>query len=47
MTTQGMGKEEMDRIAVLFADVLRGGTESQKARDEVRELTGRFLPYTG
>jgi glycine hydroxymethyltransferase len=42
-----MGEEEMASIAALMADVLRGGTESQKARDQVRELTGRFHPYTG
>ncbi|MFI7406616.1 serine hydroxymethyltransferase [Streptomyces sp. NPDC049541] len=47
VTTQGMGEEEMVSIAALMADVLRGGTESQKARDQVRELTGRFQPYTG
>lgn len=47
MTTQGMGEEEMATIASLLAGVLSGGTESQKARDQVRELTGRFLPYTG
>jgi len=47
VTTQGMGEEEMGSIASLLADVLRGGTESQKARDQVRELTGRFQPYTG
>ncbi|MGW2572347.1 serine hydroxymethyltransferase [Streptomyces sp. NPDC001537] len=47
VTTQGMGEEEMASIAALMADVLRGGTESQKARDQVRELTGRFHPYTG
>ncbi|MGW1750041.1 serine hydroxymethyltransferase [Streptomyces sp. NPDC002092] len=47
VTTQGMGEEEMASIAALLAAVLRGGTESQKARDQVRELTGRFQPYTG
>ncbi|MCX5423701.1 serine hydroxymethyltransferase [Streptomyces sp. NBC_00078] len=47
VTTQGMGEEEMATIASLLAGVLSGGTESQKARDQVRELTGRFLPYTG
>ncbi|MFR0358255.1 serine hydroxymethyltransferase [Streptomyces sediminimaris] len=47
VTTQGMGEEEMERIAALLAGVLRGGTENQKARDEVRELTGRFPPYPG
>ncbi|MFE7172259.1 serine hydroxymethyltransferase [Streptomyces sp. NPDC057616] len=47
LTTQGMGEEEMDRIAALLTEVLRGATDSQKARDEVRELTGRFQPYPG
>ncbi|MFF4798719.1 serine hydroxymethyltransferase [Streptomyces sp. NPDC001351] len=47
VTTQGMGEEEMASIATLLAGVLRGETESQKARDQVRELTGRFQPYTG
>jgi glycine hydroxymethyltransferase len=47
VTTQGMGEEEMTRIAALLAGVLRGETESQKARDHVRELTGRFQPYSG
>ncbi|MGW3117445.1 serine hydroxymethyltransferase [Streptomyces sp. NPDC001107] len=47
VTTQGMGEEEMAYIAALFAGVLRGEVESQKARDQVRELTGGFQPYTG
>ncbi|WP_030928662.1 serine hydroxymethyltransferase [Streptomyces sp. NRRL S-646] len=47
VTTQGMGEEEMASIAALLAGVLRGETESLKARDQVRELTGRFQPYTG
>ncbi|MGY6025923.1 serine hydroxymethyltransferase [Streptomyces spinosirectus] len=47
VTTQGMGEEEMDRIAALLAEVLRGETDSTKARDEVRGLTGRFQPYPG
>ncbi|MFF4526536.1 serine hydroxymethyltransferase [Streptomyces bluensis] len=48
LTTQGMGEAEMARIAVLFAAVLRedrGGTAGRQAREEVRELTGRFPPY--
>ncbi|MFE9439164.1 serine hydroxymethyltransferase [Streptomyces sp. NPDC006602] len=45
VTTQGMGEVEMARIAVLFAQVLRGEVESQKAREEVRELAGGFPPY--
>ncbi|MGW1215671.1 serine hydroxymethyltransferase [Streptomyces sp. NPDC002499] len=47
LTTQGMGEEEMAYVAALAARVLRGETESQKARDEVRELAGRFPPYSG
>ncbi|GAA3977246.1 serine hydroxymethyltransferase [Streptomyces sp. NBC_01352] len=47
VTTQGMGEAEMVRIAVLFAGVLRGDVESQKAREEVRELAGGFPPYPG
>jgi len=46
LTTQGMGQEEMAYVAALAARVLRGETESQKARDEVRELAGRFPPYS-
>ncbi|WP_210593796.1 serine hydroxymethyltransferase [Streptomyces sp. GESEQ-35] len=47
VTTQGMGEEEMGHIAALLAGVLRGAVESQKAREEVRELAGRFPPYPG
>ncbi|MET9966737.1 serine hydroxymethyltransferase [Streptomyces sp. NPDC006356] len=47
VTTQGMGEEEMAWLAAMLAGVLRGETESQKAREEVRELTGRFPPYPG
>jgi glycine hydroxymethyltransferase len=47
VTTQGMGEAEMARIAVLFAQVLRGEVESQRAREEVRELVGGFPPYPG
>lgn len=47
VTTQGMGEEEMVWLAALLAGVVRGETESQKAREEVRELTGRFPPYPG
>ncbi|GHG97541.1 serine hydroxymethyltransferase [Streptomyces lanatus] len=45
VTTQGMGEEEMVWLAATLAQVLRGATESQKVREEVRELTGRFPPY--
>ncbi|CAM5328849.1 Serine hydroxymethyltransferase OS=Streptomyces alboniger OX=132473 GN=glyA PE=3 SV=1 [Streptomyces alboniger] len=47
VTTQGMGEMEMARIAALFGNVLRGETESQRAREEVRELVGGFPPYPG
>ncbi|MET9910319.1 serine hydroxymethyltransferase [Streptomyces sp. NPDC006476] len=46
LTTQGMGEEEMGLVAGLFGNVLRGEVESQRARDHVRELTGRFPPYS-
>ncbi|MEW2401389.1 serine hydroxymethyltransferase [Streptomyces sp. NPDC046862] len=45
LTTQGMGEAEMARIAVLFAEVLREDVDGRRAREEVRELTGRFPPY--
>lgn len=45
LTTQGMGEAEMARIAVLFAEVLREDVDGKRAREEVRELTGRFPPY--
>ncbi|WSQ11834.1 serine hydroxymethyltransferase [Streptomyces sp. NBC_01231] len=47
VTTQGMGEREMVRIAALFGKVLRGETESQRVREEVRELVGGFPPYPG
>ncbi|MEV6173028.1 serine hydroxymethyltransferase [Streptomyces sp. NPDC051954] len=47
VTTQGMGEEEMGHIAALLAGVLRGAVENQQAREEVRELAGRFPPYPG
>ncbi|MFF5016954.1 serine hydroxymethyltransferase [Streptomyces sp. NPDC001165] len=45
VTTQGMGEPEMVKIAALLASVLRGETEPAPAREEVRELAGRFPPY--
>ncbi|MGX5212591.1 serine hydroxymethyltransferase [Streptomyces violaceus] len=45
VTTQGMGEAEMTRIAKLLAGVLRGVTETVRAREEVRELAGGFPPY--
>ncbi|MFF4120278.1 serine hydroxymethyltransferase [Streptomyces sp. NPDC001714] len=47
VTTQGMGEAEMTRIAALLAGVVSGVTDAGRARDEVRELTGRFPPYPG
>ncbi|MET9389535.1 serine hydroxymethyltransferase [Streptomyces sp. NPDC006624] len=45
VTTQGMGEVEMARIAELLTGVLRGVTETTRAREEVRELAGGFPPY--
>ncbi|MEU5766931.1 serine hydroxymethyltransferase [Streptomyces asoensis] len=45
LTTQGMREAEMARVAALLAGVLRGGTDSRRIREEVRELTGAFPPY--
>ncbi|MEU1498483.1 serine hydroxymethyltransferase [Streptomyces sp. NPDC005732] len=45
MTTQGMGEVEMAQVAAVLAAVLRGGKDSRTAREEVRELAGRFPPY--
>ncbi|MEU4168379.1 serine hydroxymethyltransferase [Streptomyces sp. NPDC026665] len=45
LTTQGMDEPEMARVAALFAGVLREEIDSRSAREEVRELTGRFPPY--
>ncbi|MFJ1651768.1 serine hydroxymethyltransferase [Streptomyces sp. NPDC088337] len=47
VTTQGMGQQEMEWIAVLFGKVLRGEADGASAREDVRELTGRFPPYPG
>ncbi|MFJ9351823.1 serine hydroxymethyltransferase [Streptomyces sp. NPDC101237] len=47
VTTQGMRAAEMERIALLLADVLRGAQDRGRVREEVRELTGRFPPYPG
>ncbi|MFJ3302873.1 serine hydroxymethyltransferase [Streptomyces sp. NPDC086549] len=47
LTTQGMGEPEMARIAVLMAGVLRSEIDPTGAREEVRELAGRFPPYPG
>jgi glycine hydroxymethyltransferase len=47
VTTQGMGEKEMAWLAALLARVLRGETESQQARAEVREMASGFPPYPG
>ena len=47
VTTQGMGEGEMAGIAALVAGVLRGRVDTRRARDEVRDLVGGFLPYPG
>ncbi|MEU6216950.1 serine hydroxymethyltransferase [Streptomyces sp. NPDC047022] len=47
VTTQGMGEMEMEYIAALFTAVLREEMDGRTAREEVRELTGRFPPYPG
>lgn len=47
VTTQGMGQNEMARIAALLGGVLRGEIEGGRARQEVRELTRAFPPYPG
>ncbi|WP_406006730.1 serine hydroxymethyltransferase [Streptomyces sp. NBC_00637] len=45
LTTQGMGEEEMARVAALLAGVVRDEIESRKARAQVRELALAFPPY--
>ncbi|MFF3614687.1 serine hydroxymethyltransferase [Streptomyces sp. NPDC002580] len=45
LTTQGMGEREMARVSALFAGVLKDEIDGRTAREEVRELTGRFPPY--
>lgn len=45
LTTQGMGEAEMAQVAKVFAAVLRDEVDGRTAREEVRELTGRFPPY--
>ncbi|MFG2572274.1 serine hydroxymethyltransferase [Streptomyces sp. NPDC048481] len=47
LTTQGMGEREMTGIGALLGAVLRGETESRKAREEVRALALAFPPYPG
>ncbi|MEV0525825.1 serine hydroxymethyltransferase [Streptomyces sp. NPDC050439] len=49
VSTQGMGDAEMVRIAGLLADAVRDPSQEandSKVREEVRELVGRFPPYT-
>ncbi|KAB1144485.1 serine hydroxymethyltransferase [Streptomyces luteolifulvus] len=47
VTTQGMGEEEMPRIASLMAGVLRDQVEGKQVREKVRELVTAFPPYPG
>ncbi|MEU0007808.1 serine hydroxymethyltransferase [Streptomyces sp. NPDC006314] len=47
VTTQGMGEEQMVRIAMLCGKVLRGEIDGAQARVDVRELAGLFPPYPG
>ncbi|MDQ1036129.1 glycine hydroxymethyltransferase [Streptomyces sp. V3I8] len=47
VTTQGMGEDEMARIAVLLGTALRDESAGRRVREEVRELTGRFPPCSG
>lgn len=47
VTTQGMGEEEMTRIAALMVSALRGRVEGNRGRQEVRELVTAFPPYPG
>ncbi|MFI9151819.1 serine hydroxymethyltransferase [Streptomyces sp. NPDC053367] len=47
VTTQGMGEQEMARIAALLVAVLRDELDSRAAREEVRRLVADFPPYPG
>ncbi|MEU2900053.1 serine hydroxymethyltransferase [Streptomyces sp. NPDC001273] len=46
VTSQGMGAREMTFTAGLLASVVRGGTDPVRAREDVRELTAAFPPYS-
>lgn len=45
VTTQGMGEDEMARVAELFVAALRADAEPGRLRADVRELVHRFPPY--
>ncbi|MCF2131264.1 serine hydroxymethyltransferase [Strepomyces sp. STD 3.1] len=45
VTTQGMGEREMQRIAALLTEVLRGDLGASRAREDVRRLTADFSPW--
>ncbi|MET8828193.1 serine hydroxymethyltransferase [Streptomyces sp. NPDC004610] len=45
VTTQGMGEEEMARIARLLVSAVRGRGDGARTRDEVRDLAAAFPPY--
>ncbi|MCX4764997.1 serine hydroxymethyltransferase [Streptomyces sp. NBC_01275] len=47
VTTQGMGEQEMARIAKLLARVVRGEIDGRRGREEARELAMAFPPYPG
>lgn len=45
VTTQGMGEDEMARIARLVTGVLKDTLTPERVRGEVRDLTAGFPPY--
>ncbi|MEU0370574.1 serine hydroxymethyltransferase [Streptomyces sp. NPDC006283] len=47
VTTQGMGRPEMIRIAALFTAALRDEQQARDIREQVREMVGRFPPFSG
>lgn len=47
VTTQGMGRPQMGRIAALFTAALRSDAQAREIRTKVRELVGGFPPFAG
>ncbi|GGT29462.1 serine hydroxymethyltransferase [Streptomyces kurssanovii] len=47
VTTQGMGRKEMDRIATLFTAALREQREPHDIRGKVQGLVAGFPPFAG
>ncbi|MGN9792672.1 serine hydroxymethyltransferase [Streptomyces sp. OZ13] len=47
VTTQGMGRKEMDRIATLFTAALREQSEPHDIRGKVQGLVAGFPPFAG